>query len=84
GPSIDPYLVISAPAGYGTPLHRYIAGKNMAGRKITGQIGDEKATDRSPPFDQALIDRDHSLLRAKILAKLDDEDVRTALTRLGR
>ncbi|HOP66679.1 MAG TPA: hypothetical protein PLM96_03265 [Methanoregulaceae archaeon] len=56
----------------------------MAGRKITGQIGDEKATDRSPPFDQALIDRDHSLLRAKILAKLDDEDVRTALTRLGR
>ena len=56
----------------------------MAGRKITGQIGNDKVPDRSPPFGQAINDRDYSLLRAKILAKLNDEDVRTALTRLGR
>jgi hypothetical protein len=56
----------------------------MASRKITGQIGDDKVPDRSPPFGQTVSDRDYSLLRAKILAKLNDEDVRSALTRLGR
>lgn len=43
--------------------------------------GDESG--RSPPFGQRLPDGDYSLLRAKILAKLDDEDVRDALSGLN-
>lgn len=47
------------------------------------KIGHEKGSDRSPPFGQRVSDGDYSLLRAKILAKLDDEDVRDALAGLN-
>jgi hypothetical protein len=41
--------------------------------------GQENASDCSPPFSQVLPDGDDSLLRMKILEKLDTEDVRDVL-----
>lgn len=41
--------------------------------------GQENVADCSPPFSQALPDGDDSLLRMKILEKLDTEDVRDVL-----
>jgi hypothetical protein len=58
-------------------------GYNMVSRKITINTGQKEDTGCSPPFSQTLLDGDYSLLRAKILAKLDDEDVRAALVQLG-
>ncbi|MCU0631429.1 MAG: hypothetical protein MUC66_00435 [Methanolinea sp.] len=55
----------------------------MVRKAITEKTGHEEASDRSPPFGQHMPDGDYSLLRAKILAKLDDEDVRDALTSLN-
>ncbi|HUU76345.1 MAG TPA: hypothetical protein VMW63_09710 [Methanoregulaceae archaeon] len=56
----------------------------MASRKITDHIGKKEDADCSPPFSQPLVESDYSLLRAKILAKLVDEDVRGALIRLDK
>jgi len=55
----------------------------MTSIKITNPIRQKRETDCSPPFSQPCPDGDYSLLRAKILAKLDDEDVRDALADIG-
>jgi hypothetical protein len=57
----------------------------MVSRNVSGNIGQRRDPDRSPPFDQGKIvsGSDVSLLREKILAKLEVEDVRAAITAIG-
>ncbi|MBP7119772.1 MAG: hypothetical protein WC502_00890 [Methanolinea sp.] len=55
----------------------------MAREVTMEKKGRDEDSGRSPPFGQRTLDGDYSLLRAKILAKLDDEDVRDALAGLN-
>jgi len=66
--------------GHGIPANRV---RNMVRDAIMEKTGHVKTPDRSPPFGQDMPDGDYSLLRAKILAKLDDEDIRDALAGLN-
>ena len=66
--------------GHGIPAKRV---RNMVRNAVNEKKGHEKAADCSPPFGQHMPDGDYSLLRAKILAKLDDEDIRDALAGLN-
>jgi hypothetical protein len=55
----------------------------MVSRKITKKPGRREEPGCSPPFSRDWPACDYSLLRAKILARLDDEDIRDALPDLG-